>query len=117
MKTLQEWNTKCTKGELNLVFPNGVGNIESHANIINRALIPAQLAAGVTVPVLDGAGKPRRDEEGKPIVRAKYTGLHALRHWYASWCINRPDDGGLGLPAKIVQERMGAIRRPSMTVA
>ena len=28
--------------------------------------------------------------------KAKYTGLHALRHFYASWCINRPADGGLG---------------------
>jgi integrase len=23
---------------------------------------------------------------------AKYTGLHALRHFYASWCINRRAD-------------------------
>jgi integrase len=38
---------------------------------------------------------------------AKYTGLHALRHFYASWCINRKVDGGLELPAKIVQERLG----------
>ena len=27
--------------------------------------------------------------------------LHALRHFYASWCINRVDDGSLGL------ERLG----------
>jgi len=38
---------------------------------------------------------------------AKYTGLHALRHFYASWCINRKEDGGIGLPPKVVQERMG----------
>ncbi|MEJ1938487.1 tyrosine-type recombinase/integrase, partial [Nostoc sp. NIES-2111] len=37
----------------------------------------------------------------------KYTGFHALRHFYASWCINRKEDGGLGLPAKVVQERLG----------
>jgi integrase len=37
----------------------------------------------------------------------KYSGLHAFRHFYASWCINRPADGGLGLPAKMVQERLG----------
>jgi integrase len=37
----------------------------------------------------------------------KYTGMHCLRHFYASWCINRIEDGGCGLPAKIVQERMG----------
>ena len=35
------------------------------------------------------------------------TGLHALRHFYASWCINRKADGGLELPAKVVQARMG----------
>jgi integrase len=107
VKTLEEWKPKCPKGELNLVFPNGAGNVESHANIINRGLIPIQLAAGVTAPILDGAGKPRRDGDGNPIMQAKYTGLHSLRHWYASWCINRQGDAGLGLPAKIVQERMG----------
>ena len=39
--------------------------------------------------------------------KAKYTGLHSLRHFYASWCINRVEDGGQGLPPKVVQERMG----------
>ena len=29
------------------------------------------------------------------------------RHVYASWCINRETDGGLELPAKVVQERLG----------
>jgi integrase len=43
------------------------------------------------------------DEKGEP----KYTGMHALRHFYASWCINRVKDGGLGLPPKNVQERLG----------
>jgi integrase len=33
--------------------------------------------------------------------------LHALRHFYASWCINRKVDGGLELPAKVVHARMG----------
>jgi integrase len=37
----------------------------------------------------------------------KYTGFHCLRHFYASWCINRVVDGGLELPPKIVQERLG----------
>jgi integrase len=39
--------------------------------------------------------------------KAKYTGMHSLRHYYASWCINRVKDGGLGLPPKIVQARLG----------
>ena len=38
---------------------------------------------------------------------AKYTGLHALRHFYASWCINRKADGGRELPAKNVQQLLG----------
>jgi integrase len=88
--TLREWRLQCPKGLLDLVFPNGAGNVEWHANIIKRGLIPTQIAAGVT----DGDS-------------AKYTGLHALRHFYASWCINRRADGGLELPPKMVQERMG----------
>ncbi len=38
---------------------------------------------------------------------AKYTGLHTFRHFFASWCINRPADGGLELPPKVVPERLG----------
>jgi integrase len=30
-----------------------------------------------------------------------------LRHFYASWCINRKAEGGLELPMKVVQERLG----------
>ena len=81
--TLKEWKLTCPKGELDLVFPNGAGKVESLANIINRGLIPAQ--------------------PGK----AKYTGMHALRHFYASWCINSEKDGGIGLLAKDVQVRLG----------
>jgi integrase len=84
---------------LDLVFPNRSGNIESLNNIVMRGLWPAQIAAGVTVEV--------SDKDGKQVVKAKYTGLHALRHFYASWCINRKADGGLELPAKVVQERLG----------
>jgi len=90
VNTLREWKLICPKGELGLAFPNGIGRIESHANIRNRGLIPAQIAAGVTA-------------NGK----AKYPGLHSLRHFYASWCINRRVDGGLELPLKVVQARLG----------
>jgi len=89
--TLRQHRLVCPKGQLDLVFPNGVGNAESHTNIINRGFIPAQLAAGVVT----ASGK------------AKYTGLHCLRHFYASWCINRRADGGLELPLKLVQARLG----------
>jgi integrase len=38
---------------------------------------------------------------------AKYYGLHSLRHFHASWLINRKADGGLELPPKEVQTRLG----------
>ncbi len=101
INTLREWKLACPKSELSLVFPTGGGEIEWHTNIIKRGLIPPQIAAGVTVETT------QKDEHGKPVVAAKYSGLHALRHFYASWCINRVEDGGLGLPPKMVQERLG----------
>jgi len=107
VRVLTEWKLACPKGDAGLVFPNTDGNIEWHANIINRAWVPLQIAAGVTVQVRDENGKLVRDEDGKPVLQAKYTGLHSLRHFYASWCINREADGGLELPAKVVQERLG----------
>jgi integrase len=76
--------------ESQFVFPSGSGNIEHHANILHRGFGPVQIAA----KVVDAKGKP------------KYA-LHSLRHFYASWCINRRKDGGLELPLKVVQERMG----------
>jgi integrase len=88
---LKEWKLACPKSDQDLVFPNGAGKVESLANIINRGLVPAQISAGVVTP------------EGK----AKYTGMHALRHFYASWLINRVEEGGQALPPKVVQERLG----------
>ena len=90
VNTLREWKLACPKSELGLVFPTGTGAIEYHSNIVVRGLAPAQIAAGVVT------------KDGK----AKYTGLHALRHFYASWCINRKEDGGLALPLKVVQHRL-----------
>ncbi|MGO7916227.1 tyrosine-type recombinase/integrase [Rhizobium ruizarguesonis] len=112
--TLREWRLICPRRdtgqvdaagnpvrELHYVFPNGKGNLESHANIVNRGLIPAQIKAGVSI------ASEILDKDGNAIMRAKYTGLHSLRHFYASWCINRKTDGGLELPIKSVQERLG----------
>jgi integrase len=101
VNTLREWKLVCPKGGLDLVFPNGIGKVESLANIRNRGLIPVQIRAGVA----DDTGEV--DDDGTPVMAARYTGMHSLRHFYASWCINRPTDGGLGLPAKVVQERLG----------
>jgi integrase len=101
VNTLREWKLASPKGALDLAFPTGNGSVEYHVNIIHRGLIPAQIAAGVV------KATGRADEAGKPIMAAKYPGLHALRHFYASWCINRKVDGGLELPPKVVQERLG----------
>ena len=91
VNALREWKLACPKSELGLVFPTGAGEVEYHSNIVTRGLAPVQVAANVVA-------KARK---------AKYTGLHALRHFYASWCINRKEDGGLGLPLKVVQHRLG----------
>ncbi|MCP1765161.1 tyrosine-type recombinase/integrase [Bradyrhizobium japonicum] len=104
---LRTWRLACPKGPLNLVFPNGKGNVENLTNIIGRGLKPAMIAAGVTSPVLDELGEPAKDDEAKPLIGAKYSGMHALRHFYASWCINRRVDGGLELPLKVVSARLG----------
>ncbi len=87
---LREWKPACPKGKLGLVFPTGRGNVESLSNIYRRGFGAVQAECGIT-----GEGG-----------RIKY-GMHALRHFYASWMINRKKDGGLELPAKKVQERLG----------
>jgi integrase len=104
---LRDWKPSCPVGDAGLVFPSGAGKVESLGNIINRGLKPTLVAAGVVVPVMLPDANQPLDAEGKPMVRAKYTGLHSLRHFFASWCINRRADGGLELPAKLAQERLG----------
>ncbi|PTM96484.1 site-specific integrase [Mycoplana dimorpha] len=114
INALREWKLACPKREtgkvddagekilvLDLVFPNGTGKVEQLNNILRRGLHPAWVAAGI------GVDSGEVDKKGDSIMMPKYTGMHALRHFYASWCINPKEDGGLGLPPKIVQERMG----------
>jgi integrase len=84
VNVLREWLLACPKGPLNLVFPNSVGKVEAHANIANRGFYPLQIEAGI----VDGEG------------RAKY-GFHALRHFFASWAIER------GFSPKRVQTLLG----------
>ena len=88
---LREHRLALPKNELGLVFPNSKGGVDLRATIVRAGFHPAQVAAGVV------------DQNGG----AKYKGLHALRHFYASWCINRRVDGGLELPLKVVQARLG----------
>jgi len=82
INTLKEWKLECPKGDLNLVFPNTVGNVEYHSNIWNRGFGPLQIECGIT------ADSGRKDKEGNPILKGKY-GLHALRHAAASLFIEQ----------------------------
>jgi integrase len=91
VNALREWKLRCPKGAHGLVFPTPSGDgIALHNNIVRR-FAAAVCAAGVV------------DKDDKP----KYSGLHALRHFYASWCINPRERGGLGLPPKVVQQLLG----------
>jgi integrase len=89
VQALREWKLQCPKGT-GLVFPAVSGDAVALHNNVVRAFTAAVRAAGVL-------------EDGEP----KYTGLHALRHFYASWCINPKKRGGLGLTAKEVQTLLG----------
>jgi integrase len=91
VNTLRSYQLKSEfKSGDDFVFPTDEGNAQHYANILHRGFEPAQVVAKVV------------NDKGK----AKYA-LHALRHFYASWCINRVRDGGLELPLKMVSERMG----------
>jgi integrase len=84
VNTLKEWKLACPKGPLGLVFPNGKGNIENHANIANRGFYALQIDTGI----VDTSGG------------AKY-GVHSLRHFFASWAIEQ------GFTAKRLQALLG----------
>ena len=86
---LKEWKLACPKGQEGLVFPSSTGRIEHHKNMLH-SLTPVMKAAHVV------------DANGEP----KY-GLHALRHFFASWCINPRSRGGRELPPMEVKEQMG----------
>lgn len=86
---LKAWKIGCPKGHDGLVFPTGKGTVQDHANMLG-SLETVMKAAHVV------------DHDGKP----KY-GLHALRHFFASWCINLKKSGGRELPPKQVQALLG----------
>jgi integrase len=83
INTLKEWRLGCPKGPSELVFSNGRGKVENHANIVNRGFIPLQIVCGVAVPDPEDL-----DQDGNPVIKAKY-GLHSLRHFFASWIIEQ----------------------------
>jgi integrase len=62
----------CPKGPLGLVFPNGIGNPEGHANFYHRIFKPLMIDCGI----VDGEAKPRFS-------------IHGLRHAAASLFIEQ----------------------------
>jgi integrase len=84
INTLKAWKLACPKGELNLVFPNGVGKPLTVPNLRDRVLGPLQAAAGIS-----------------PAFKPKY-GWHSLRHAAASLFIEQ-----LGWSPKRLQAVMG----------
>jgi integrase len=92
VNTLKTWRLACpNKGDNGLVFGTRRNTPEPYTNLLVRVWHPLQIKAGV----VDTKGKPR------------YSGFHCLRHFYASWCINRKAEGGRELPAKTVQTLLG----------
>lgn len=100
LNMLRQWKDECPGGPLGLVFPTKKGTVATYQAIVKWSLRPTMARAGLMVD------KGRTDKSGNKVLSPKYT-LHALRHFYASWCINRVEEGGLRLTAKQVQERMG----------
>ena len=62
VQTLREWRLRCPKGPLGLAFPDSLGGVQVHKNILTRRYYPTQVRAAL----------PRR-----------YS-FHALRHFAAS---------------------------------
>jgi integrase len=91
VQALREWKLATPRPQSDLVFPGERGNPLSLPTIITTSWHPAQIKVGVTNA--DGT--------------AKYSGFHATRHFFASWCINRKQDGGRELPPKTVQTWLG----------
>jgi integrase len=94
VNALKQWQADCPKGELDLVFPNGRGNVESLTNIYKRCWQPLQIKSGITVP-------SEKTATGEPIMEPRY-GFHMLRHAAASLFIQY-----LGWTPKRLQTVMG----------
>jgi len=81
---LKQWKLACGNFVSDLVFPAHEGGPMHHKAFL-----------GILRSVIRDAG-----------IRNKY-GLHAFRHFFASWCINPKADGGRELPPKSVQALLG----------
>ena len=85
INALKQWRLECPASELDLVFPNNAGRVDSLPNIQRRVWEPLQIKCGL----LDASGHPRYR-------------FHSLRHAAASLFIAH-----LGWTPKRLQEVMG----------
>jgi len=85
---LKEWKLKCPPSDF--VFPTRTGKPQDYNGIRDGSIDPVMKAARLV------------NKDGEP----KYT-PHALRHFFASWCINPKARGGRELPPKQVQYLLG----------
>ena len=90
VNALREHRLACPKGELGSSSPTAQGGVEHRNNIVER-----------------GLHRRRSQPACRGSRQGKVSGPARLRHFYASWCINRRVDGGLELPLKVVQARLG----------
>jgi integrase len=88
--TLRQWKLESGGKDDGLVFHTSSGGPVALPHLLLYVWHPAQRRAGVV-----SAGEP------------KYYGLHSLRHFFASWCINARADGGRELQPKAVQALLG----------
>jgi integrase len=79
---LRAWQI-ASEHKAGLVFASISGGAEHHWTIM-RAVLPAMKAAKMPA-----------------------YGLHGFRHFFASWCLNPPERGGLGLQSQDVQRLLG----------
>ena len=90
LEALREWKLRSQYSKPDdYVFGTRTGHVFSQDKILD--VLSAVMKAASLV-----------DKEGNPLY-----GLHALRHFFASWCINSLESGGRELTPKKVQELLG----------
>ena len=90
LDALREWKLKSQHSKPDdYVFGTRIGHVVAQDKMLDALTVVVGAAK-----LVDGLGKP-------------LYGLHSLRHFFASWCINAKESGGRELPPKKVQELLG----------
>ena len=90
LEALREWKLKSQYSKPDdYVFGTRTGHVTSQDKMLDALLDVMKTAKLV-------------DKDGNSLY-----GLHSLRHFFASWCINAEESGGRELPPKKVQELLG----------